>query len=185
MNELTVIHGDQRVVLQPGQVAYIGRRENSAVVVGDRRVSGERFRLSWGPQGWVLESVGRSGTFVSGQPVTQYMLVQAVEARLAVPDGPAVRFEPGPVAPVGAAQAAPVAQPGVAQPVAAQAAAAPANAAVQPPVAGQPGPPTATPGQSGAVPGGPVAGALRTLVPLSAWLRDPAMRPWPRLLVVG
>lgn len=176
MNELTVIHGNQRAVLQPGQVAYVGRRDSSAVVVDDKRVSREHIRLSWGPRGWVLENVGRSGTFVSGQPVTQYMLGQAVEAHLAVPDGPLVRFEPGPVslaAPAGAAQpAAAPAPPGLV--------AGPA----QPPVAGLPGPAARGARRSGEVHGGPVIGALRTLIPFSAWLRDPAMRQWQRLLVV-
>jgi RsiW-degrading membrane proteinase PrsW (M82 family) len=243
MNELIISHGDQRVALRPGQVVYIGRRDSSAVVVDDKRVSREHIRVSWGPQGWVLENVGRSGTFISGQPVTQHMLGRAVEARLAVPDGPAVRFEPGPTAPAGAAAAGPIAQPAAppaavqaqpmqpqpaqpqpvqaqpmqpqpaqaqpmqprpaqAQPVqpqpvqpqpvpvnAAPPAAAPpgmahhgaAPAAAVLPAAGLPGPRA---GHSGEVPGGPVIGALRTLVPLSAWLRDPAMRKWQRLLVV-
>jgi RsiW-degrading membrane proteinase PrsW (M82 family) len=238
MNELIISHGDQRVALRPGQVVYIGRRDSSAVVVDDKRVSREHIRVSWGPQGWVLENVGRSGTFISGQPVTQHMLGRAVEARLAVPDGPAVRFEPGPTAPAGAAAAGPIAQPAAppaavqaqpmqpqpaqaqpvqaqpvqaqpvqaqpvqaqpvqAQPVQAQpvpvnaappAAAPPgmahhgaAPAAAVLPAAGLPGPRA---GHSGEVPGGPVIGALRTLVPLSAWLRDPAMRKWQRLLVV-
>ena len=89
MNELVVRHGDQRAVLQPGQVGYVGRRDDSVVVVTDPRVSREHVRLSWGGQGWVLENVGRSGTFVSGQPVAQYQLGRPVEARLAVPDEPA------------------------------------------------------------------------------------------------
>ncbi|HUZ37707.1 MAG TPA: PrsW family glutamic-type intramembrane protease [Streptosporangiaceae bacterium] len=169
MNELTVIHGDQRVVLAPGQVVYIGRRDNSAVVVNDQRVSREHVRLSWGPQGWVLESVGRGGTYVSGQPVTQYMLGHAVEVRLAVPDGPAVRFEPGPVAPDGVAPGTP---------------AAPAAAAAQP----QPVPAAAVPpamaGQQAQAQGGRVFGPLGMLIPLTDWLRDPAMRQWQRLLVV-
>ena len=192
MNELTVIHGNQRAVLQPGQVAYVGRRDSSAVVVDDKRVSREHIRLSWGPRGWVLENVGRSGTFVSGQPVTQYLLGQAVEAHLAVPDGPLVRFEPAPVslaAPAGAAQPAPApAQPAPA-PAPAPPAAAPAPPGLvagpaQPPVAGLPGPAARGARQPGEVHGGPVIGALRTLIPFSAWLRDPAMRQWQRLLVV-
>ncbi|HEY9244555.1 MAG TPA: FHA domain-containing protein, partial [Streptosporangiaceae bacterium] len=97
MNKLVVSHGNQRAVLQPGQVGYVGRRDDSAVVVTDPRVSREHVRLTHGAHGWVLENVGRSGTFVFGQPVTEYTLGQPVEARLAVPDGPLVRFEPAPV----------------------------------------------------------------------------------------
>ncbi|HEY6275423.1 MAG TPA: PrsW family glutamic-type intramembrane protease [Streptosporangiaceae bacterium] len=202
MNELTVSHGDQRVVLQPGQVAYVGRRDGSAVVVTDERVSREHIRLSWGAQGWLLENVGRSGTYVQGEPVTQLYLAQPVEARLAMPDGPLVRFEPvtaaaGPAAaaqpatpvaaqPVspdgGAYPAAPAAPAGAAHPAppdgpAAQVPAAFAGqpAAAMPPAAGQPGDPH----------GGQVVSALRILLPISAWLRDPAMRQWQRLLVAA
>ncbi len=154
MNELVVRHGDQRAVLQPGQVAYVGRRDDSVVVVTDPRVSREHVRLSWGGQGWVLENVGRSGTFVSGQQVTQYQLGRPVEARLAVPDGPAVRFEPAP-----AAEETP---------------------------AGHAAPPGHAARRKASDPlGGQLIGALRTLVPIGTWLRDPAMRQWPRLLVTA
>jgi RsiW-degrading membrane proteinase PrsW (M82 family) len=178
MNELVVRHGDQRAVLQPGQVAYVGRRDDSVVVVTDPRVSREHVRLSWGGQGWVLENVGRSGTFVSGQPVAQYQLGRPVEARLAVPDGPAVRFEPAPVhedAPAPAAAPAPDAVP--ATRAAADAPAAPAGHAAPP---GH-----AAPRKPGDPLGGQLVGALRILVPMGAWLRDPAMRQWPRLLVTA
>ncbi len=110
MNELTVTYDDQRVVLHPGQVAYVGRRDTSAVVVSDERVSREHVRLTWGPQGWLLENVGRTGTFIGGKQVTHYQLRRAVEARLAVPDGPVVHFEPAAIAatpPTMAAQSVP------------------------------------------------------------------------------
>jgi RsiW-degrading membrane proteinase PrsW (M82 family) len=176
MNELAVSHGGQRVVLQPGQVAYIGRRDTSAVVVADERVSREHIRLSWGAQGWLLENVSRSGTYVQGEPVTQIYLAQPVEARLAVPDGPLVRFEPitavQPAAPAGPAQ--------------------PASPAVPPAPAAQP---AATPAPAGAwaaggarpadAAGGQVVSALRILLPITAWLKDPAMRQWQRLLVAA
>ncbi len=192
MNELVVRHGDQRAVLQPGQVAYVGRRDDSAVVVTDPRVSREHVRLSWGGQGWVLENVGRSGTFVSGQPVAQYQLGRPVEARLAVPDGPAVRFEPAlvredvpvPTADAPAGPPAPPAGPprptaGPPGPPAPPAAAPPAA----PPAAAPPG--HAAPRKTGDPLGGQLIGALRILVPMGAWLRDPAMRQWPRLLVTA
>lgn len=165
MNGLVVSHGNQRAVLQPGQVAYVGRRDDSVVVVTDPRVSREHVRLSHGAQGWVLENVGRSGTFVFGQPVAQYSLERAVEARLAVPDGPVVRFEPASVDED--APAAPV-EPGPAEPVAPEA-----------------GPAVIAAGKASDPLGGQLIGAVRTLVPIGAWLRDPAMRQWPRLLVTA
>jgi RsiW-degrading membrane proteinase PrsW (M82 family) len=197
MNELVVRHGDQRAVLQPGQVAYVGRRDDSVVVVTDPRVSREHVRLSWGAQGWVLENIGRSGTFVYGQPVTQYHLKQPVDARLAVPDGPAVRFEPAPVGQDAAPAPAPAAAPAAAGAAAAPAAAAagpgtPGAAAPPSPAPAPPAPPAAAGPPGHAAPrkaadplGGQLVGALRILVPMGAWLRDPAMRQWPRLLVTA
>lgn len=173
MNELVVRHGDQRAVLHPGQVAYVGRRDDSAVVVTDPRVSREHVRLSWGGQGWVLENVGRSGTFVSGQPVAEYQLGRPVEARLAVPDGPAVRFEPAPVSADAPAAAVPPAAPAPAAP----------PAGVPPEQGGPHG--HAAPRKAGDPLGGQLIGALRILVPMGTWLRDPAMRQWPRLLVTA
>lgn len=118
MNELTVTFGNQRVVLEPGRTVHIGRRDDSAVVIDDPRVSRQHIRLSWGPLGcWLLENVGSGGTFVSGQPVTQLYLSQVVQARLASPDGPAILFEPA-VAPAvppptpGGSLAPPAAAPG-------------------------------------------------------------------------
>jgi RsiW-degrading membrane proteinase PrsW (M82 family) len=147
MSDLAVSHGDQRVVLRPGQVAYVGRRDSSAVVVTDERVSREHIRLSWGARGWLLENVGRSGTYVQGEQVTRIYLAHPVEARLAVPDGPLVRFEP--------------------------------VTAAQPAFPGQPAP-VLPPADA---PAGQMVSALRILLPIRAWLRDPALRQWQRLLV--
>ena len=162
-------------MLQPGQVGYVGRRDDSDVVVTDPRVSREHVRLSWAGQGWVLENVGRSGTFVSGQPVAEYHLGQPVEARLAVPDGPAVRF-------AGPGECGRARHPG--------------GPGGRGGCCGPSGP--ARPGgcggarlgmrrraESGDPLGGQLIGALRILVPVGAWLRDPAMRQWPRLLVTA
>ena len=202
MNELTVTYGNQRVVAQPGQVVHIGRREDCAIVIDDPRVSREHVRLTFGQQGyWLLENLGRAGTFVSGQPVNQFFVTQPTEARLAAPDGPAVRLEP---------VAAPTrAQPAAAAPAFAGAGAPPGqqNPPGQPgwgqqnppgqqnwrPAAGPQtpqGPPV--PAYLGQHPGvqGPVAsapghtgGIFHTLVPIRSWLTDPALRQWPRLLV--
>ncbi len=162
MNELTVIYGNQRITLQPGQFAHIGRRDDNAVVINDPRVSREHIRVSWGPQGgWMLENLGRAGTFVSGQPVTRLYLTQPLEARLATPDGPAVLFRP----------AVP----------ATQVKDGPAPAAPQPAFAGAgPGavPPSGRPGSGAHTPG-----FLHTLIPIRTWLTDPTLRQWPKLVV--
>jgi RsiW-degrading membrane proteinase PrsW (M82 family) len=167
VDELTVTFENQRVMLRPGQAVHIGRQHDCAVVVDDARVSREHIRLSWGPQaGWILENVGRAGTFVSGQPVTQLYLTRRVEARLATPDGPAVLFEP---------------------------AAAPADQAPQLPGGQLPGgqlPGGQAPGGQAPGSGAPDSGArltsvLHTLIPVRTWLTDPTLRQWPRLLIAA
>ncbi len=208
MNELTVTYGNQRVVAQPGQVVHVGRREDCAIVIDDPRVSREHVRLTFGQQGyWLLENLGRAGTFVSGQPVNQFFVTQPTEARLAAPDGPAVRLEPV-AAPTQARAAA--ASPAFAGAGAADTGAPPGypippgypnppGQQVPPgqqnwrPAAGpQPpqGPPVPAylgqhPGMPGPVasPPGQTGGIFHTLVPIRSWLTDPTLRQWPRLLV--
>ena len=194
MNELTVTFGNKRVVLQPGQVVHIGRQDDSAVVIDDPRVSREHIRLSWGPQAcWILENVSRSGTFVSGQPVTQLSLTHAVEARLVAPDGPTVLFEPA-AAPANQATAA--AKAAAPWPAAAGAGAPKTGAAAGEPYWGAPRAPRAPqapqmpPGglaQPSATPGSGahLTGVLHTLIPVKTWLTDPTLRQWPRLAIAA
>jgi RsiW-degrading membrane proteinase PrsW (M82 family) len=186
VNELTVTYGNQRITLQPGQFAHIGRRDDNAVVVGDPRVSREHLRVSWGPQGaWMLENLGRAGTFVSGQPVIQLYLTQPLEARLAASDGPAVLFQPtapttqvrgGPTAaapaPAFSGRGAPGAEAAADQRYrGAQAPRAPDLPGGEVPPAGRPASRAHT------------AGFLHTLIPVRTWLTDPALRQWPKLVV--
>jgi len=186
VNELTVTYGNQRITLQPGQFAHIGRRNDNAVVIEDPRVSRQHIRLSWAPKGvWILENLGQAGTFVSGRPVTQLELTQPLEARLAAPDGPAVRFQPtGPAMPVRDGPAPAAAQPAFAGgggPGAGAAAGQPGWAA-QAPFAPSPPPgavrPSARPG-----PGARTPGFFHTLVPIRTWMTDPTLRQWPKLVV--
>jgi RsiW-degrading membrane proteinase PrsW (M82 family) len=189
VNELTVMSGNQRITLQPGQVAHIGRRDDSALVIDDPRVSRQHVRISWGPQGaWVLENLGRAGTFVSGQPVNQIYLTEPVEARLAAPDGPAVLFQPA--VPATRVRGGPV--PAAASPAFAGAGAAGAGAAAGQPYWGpqQPAQPAYVPGSPVPPPGGPgpavhTQGIFHTLIPIRRWLTDPTLRQWPKLLVAA
>ena len=187
MNELTVTYGNQRITLQPGQFAHIGRRNDNAVVIEDPRVSRQHIRLSWAPKGvWILENLGQAGAFVSGRPVTQLDLTYPLEARLAAPDGPAVRFQPtGPAMPVRDGPPPAAAQPAFAGGGTPGAGAAPG----QPVWAGQAPPPPFTP-PAGAVPppgrlgpGAHTPGFFHTLVPIRTWLTDPTLRQWPKLVV--
>jgi protease PrsW len=186
VDELTVTYGNQQVILRPGPAVHVGRRGDSAVVVEDPRVSREHLRLSWGPQDhWVLESVGRAGTFVHGQLVSRLSLTRPVEARLAAPDGPAVRFEPAAAPagyqPAGYQPAAPAAYPPAA-PAAYPPAAPPGPAA---PAAYPPGPAAPPPGAHGRAPGAQAIGAVQMLIPVRAWLTDPSLRQWPKLLIAA
>ena len=186
MSPLTVTYGNRHVVLQPGQFAHIGRRNDNAVVIEDPRVSRQHIRLSWAPKGvWILENLGQAGTFVSGRPVTQLDLTQPLEARMAAPDGPAVRFQPpGPRCQSETARHLPRPSPAFAAGGAPGAGAA----AGQPRWAAQP--PHAPFLPAGAVPpsGTPASGAhtpgfFHTLVPIRTWLTDPTLRQWPKLVV--
>lgn len=190
MNELTITHGNQQVVLRPGQVAHIGRREGSALVVGDPRVSREHLQLSWRPQGWLLENLGRAGTFVFGQPVTQFFLAQPVEVQLAAVDGPAVRFEPNAPAARQATAMREAAAPGPAAtgPGTPEADAYPAGTAYPgattqaPPMPGAFAQPSVARGRAS---GTDATGALQILIPIRAWLTDPALRQWPKLAIAA
>lgn len=180
MDELTIICGNQRVVLQPGQVATIGRRADSTVVVDDPRVSREHLRLSRSPEGWLMENLGRSGTFVLGKPASRLYLADVVEACLATPDGPVVRFEP-------AAGSGGTAGTATSPATAAVPAAAPSpTAEAVPRFAAQPVPsdgPRPAGSLRQALGNQELQSALRIVFPIKAWLKDPELRKWYRLAV--
>jgi RsiW-degrading membrane proteinase PrsW (M82 family) len=95
-DDLIIIYGSRRVVLQPGQAGGIGRNDDNVLVVDDPSVSREHLQVSWDSDGWVLENRGRGGTFLDGQVITQpVQLFQLTEVRLAAPDGPAIFLSPG------------------------------------------------------------------------------------------
>ncbi|MHB8246613.1 MAG: PrsW family glutamic-type intramembrane protease [Acidimicrobiales bacterium] len=173
MNSLTVSHAGQRTVLQAGQVAVFGRGADGPIVVDDPRVSREQLRLTWGLSGWLLESVGKSPVFLGGQQVAQFYLVQAVEVRLAAPDGPAVLFEPEVVSD---AQATRDVGSDLSNPV--------ATGGLTP--AGVPAIVPATPAgiNHNRLSHDEMRTALGILVPFRSWLSDPSMRQWYRVFVV-
>ena len=158
MEPLTIACGTQRLVLQPGQEAIIGRALESQIVVDDPRVSRQHLRVTSGPHGWMIQNVGRAGTWVLGQPVSSLVLSHSLEARLGVPDGPAVVFG--------------VTAPSVAPP--------PPGAPVLPPGLAMPTPvgaPHPTVGEE-------VASAVNILVPIRSWIHNPSWRQGFRLLVI-
>jgi RsiW-degrading membrane proteinase PrsW (M82 family) len=210
VHELHVTFAGRGYSFVPGRTVAIGRSTDSDIVVADPTVSRQHARLTWGADGWVLQSLGRSGTYVQGLPVTRMLVTEAVRLRLASPEGPVVEVRPA------AGLAAPgLAVPGPAAPgPAAPGPAAPGPAAPGPPVPdpalppGQPPPGQPVPGQpaadlpgppapvpavprtGGAHRGGPagaqdeIATAFSILVPVRSWLTDPGWRRGTRLLVI-
>lgn len=92
MHELTITAGSRRLVLQPGQEAVVGRSTECQLVVDDPRVADRHVRISFGPQGWMLQTAAGSSTWVLGQPITGMVLNHSLEARLGTADGPSVVF---------------------------------------------------------------------------------------------
>src|ERR1051326_7699442 len=112
MNELHVTYDGRSFTFQPGQTVLIGRLSDNTIVVSDPTVSRRHAQLTWGPVGWLFESVGQARSFQDGQEVTQVTVRKPVELALPSPRGPALRLEPA--APAGAqatVQAGPQAAP--------------------------------------------------------------------------
>jgi len=194
MNDLQVIFDGRSYIFQPGQTVMIGRLSDNTIIVDDPTVSRRHAELTWGPTGWVFESLGQARAFQHGQPVSQVLLRQPTELSLASPQGPVMRFLPlaaaepqaprpaGPSAvpppggpPAGYAQPGGYGQPGPAG--------APAGSGVPggfaPRAAAEP-----PPGHPAATTGG-LAMAVEILVPVKSWLKNPGWHQSLRLLVIA
>jgi RsiW-degrading membrane proteinase PrsW (M82 family) len=195
VNELRITHDDQDLRFEPGQEVRIGRSPDNDIVVKDPRVSRLHARLTWGPEGWLLESLGRAGTFRNGRPVTRLAVRGPVELTLATPGGPALRLDAPALdtqATLGADSTAP--SPGT---VAAAEAKEPAGADPARTAAARPGgagraaggasprtPQDLLTGARQAGPGDELVTAFQILVPVKAWLHNPGWRQGLRLLVI-
>lgn len=161
MSDLHVTYNGRVFTFAPGATVRIGRSSENDVVVNDPTVSRRHAQVVWQAGGWLWQNAGQAPTFLSGQPVAQFGVAQAVDVTLASPQGPSLRLQaaaaPG-QAPV-RTELAGVGGPGQA----AGAAAGPAgDAAAAPPFApGAPaGAPQGYPPADAAPPGyGPGAGA--------------------------
>jgi RsiW-degrading membrane proteinase PrsW (M82 family) len=167
MATLTIVSGTQRCVLEAGQEALIGRGGDCQVVVGDPRVSRQHVKVTYAQQGWVLQDIGRSGTWVLGQAISVMPITHSLEVHLAEEDGPSVIFQPSdPPAP------------------------AAAGATILPgtPVVGTPVPQRVVSNffQGGvALRTGPLAAALSILVPVRSWIHNPGWKQGVRLLFLA
>jgi RsiW-degrading membrane proteinase PrsW (M82 family) len=178
MNELRVTFDGRSYAFQPGQTVLIGRLPDSSIVVGDPTVSRRHAQLTFGPAGWLFESLGQARAFQHGQEVKQLAVWMPVEVSLVSPQGPVVRLEA-----VSQAGSSPTPQ------TAHQA---------DPQTARQAGPQTARLGSYGPPPpawaqpradhagvGDELATAFEILIPVKTWLRDAGWRQGLRLLVIA
>jgi RsiW-degrading membrane proteinase PrsW (M82 family) len=195
VNELHVTFEGQRYSFPPGKIVAIGRSSDSDVVVSDPTVSRQHLRLTWGMGGWMLECLGRSGTFTAGQPLTRLAVTGPLELSLASPQGPVVAIQPGPAAPPppppaangGAAMGTGAMGTGAAMDAGAAAGAAggAAAGAAGGAAAGAAGPAAvAWGGQPSVGSKDELANAFSILVPVKSWLTDPGWRQGLRLLVI-
>ncbi len=169
MNGLQVLFNGRSYVFQPGQTVMIGRLGDNTIIVDDPTVSRRHAQLTWGPAGWVVDTLGQARMFQHGQPVSQVIVRQPTELSLASPQGPVMRFQPLAGAEYQATRS------GGAQAVS--------------PLSGAP------PG-SYVPPGGPppidhpaaaveeLAMAVEILVPVKSWLKNPGWHQSLRLLVI-
>lgn len=93
MSELRVTFAGQTFTFQPGGTIGIGRSPDNAVVVSDPIVSREHARISWRPDGWILDDLGKGRTFVGGISVASVAVQQPLDVHLATPLGPELRIE--------------------------------------------------------------------------------------------
>jgi RsiW-degrading membrane proteinase PrsW (M82 family) len=191
VNELQVSCEGHRYRFEQDQVVRIGRSTDNDVVVSHPTVSRQHARLSYGPDGWVFEGLGRAGTFRHGSAVTRVLLREPVELALASPHGPVIQLEPPEPAWPGA-----VTGHGGPVPAATAGAGEPATDATD---GGDSPLPPAGPFHAAAMPRSPapprigsaaeardeLASAFQTLVPVRSWLTDPGWRQGLRLLVIA
>jgi RsiW-degrading membrane proteinase PrsW (M82 family) len=171
VNELQVSCEGRRYRFEPNLAVRIGRSTDNDVVVSDPAVSRHHAQVTFGPDGWVFEGLGRAGTFWHGSAVTSLPLREPVALALAAPQGPVIQFEPArpppPFPPVddGLGRAE-----GQAGPF---------------PTAAMPHSPVPPRMGSAAEARDELASAFQILVPVRSWLTDPGWRQGLRLLVIA
>ena len=92
MNELHVTFDGRSYAFQPGQTVLIGRLPDNSIVISDPTVSRRHAQLTWGPAGWLFETVGQARAFQHAQEVQQVIVRTPIELSLASPQGPMLRL---------------------------------------------------------------------------------------------
>jgi len=94
MNELHVTFDGRSYAFQPGQTVLLGRLPDNSIVVSDPTISRRHAQLTWGPAGWLFETVGQACAFQHGHEVQEVIVRTPIELSLASPLGPMLRLEP-------------------------------------------------------------------------------------------
>lgn len=91
---LLVDLGDTRAVVEPGEVAVLGRAEDCTIRLDDGRVSRRHVRARMTDEGWLLEDLASTGgTWVASDRVQQVLVTGPLDVRLGEPGtGQLVRF---------------------------------------------------------------------------------------------
>jgi RsiW-degrading membrane proteinase PrsW (M82 family) len=93
VSDLRITFAGQAFTFEPGQTVRIGRSPDNSVIVSDPIVSRDHARVTWRPDGWVLDDLGKGRTFVGGLPIASVAVQQPLEVHLASVHGPELRIE--------------------------------------------------------------------------------------------
>jgi RsiW-degrading membrane proteinase PrsW (M82 family) len=189
VSDLRITFGGQTLTFEPGQTIRIGRSPDNSVVVSDPIVSRDHARISWQPDGWILDDLGKGRTFVGGLPVASVSVQQPLDVHLATPLGPGLRIELA-----GTAEPAdPDDQDGPAEPAADGQSRHPSAVHREELWRGDISGTHTSPAYQHLpahharldFPGGDFATAVHILVPIRSWLKDPGWKQGSRLLVIA
>jgi hypothetical protein len=92
LHQLAVTLGDQDVVLDPADIATVGRADDNRLITDDPRVSRSHLQISYTADQWLVENVGRAGTFLGDERVVSFVVTHDVTLSLGSPDGPELRM---------------------------------------------------------------------------------------------
>ncbi|HXP19481.1 MAG TPA: PrsW family glutamic-type intramembrane protease [Streptosporangiaceae bacterium] len=186
MNELKVTFAGQTQSFAPGQTVRIGRSPDNAIVVPDPVVSREHAQISWQPNGWLLDDLGKGRTYVGGLQVGSVEVQQPLDVHLASPLGPALRIEIAPAdQPDETRNASAIRRSRLWRGGSSPAHSSPAHhappghhaTAAHHPLPAQHARPDA--------PDGDFATAVHILIPVRSWLKDPGWKQGARLLAIA
>jgi len=93
MSDIRVAYGGSIYQFAPGTAISVGRAPECTIVVSDPTVSREHLQITDREDGWWVIGVGRSPTYLNGQPVDQVRVTGPVAIHLGSPQGPPLHIE--------------------------------------------------------------------------------------------